>query len=410
MKFRIKNILNFFYSENYFLKSTYLMAFTFALTPFLSSMTLIVFSVFGLFHFQNLSKLNLRDLFILSFIFFLYFTSLLFTPSLDRALKLTIRISPVFLIPAEIYFTQLYLKVNYSTLKKYFIVGVVISCIISIIVGLINCTINMDLQYLFYYELGYFFHTHPTYYAFFVIVSFHFTINHQGPIIKKNRKWILTLFFVFIFLLQSKIALIVLSSYLGFRLIKLKNKKKALNVLFAVLFLSIILFFVGSKLNFNRFNELIKPRTSVEIGNKNEDGISQRIWLWTEAQRQLKEKPIFGYGLGSQKSIFKWKVEKYTLENEVPYTYSRAVKRLSNLNLHNQYIQTFYEFGIVGGLFFLLSIVFVFYKAAKGRNYDFLVIYLFFLVFMFSENLLERQMGIYFYGFMLSLFYYQKKH
>lgn len=409
MKDRFKNILAFFGSKKTFLFFTYCLSFSFSLTPFISSLTLIIFCFFSLFHLQKPTKafFVFSDIVLLSFLFLLYTFSLNFTSFPERAIDLTYRITPIFILPILICFTNLPLKVNYSILKKYFILGIIISCFISLFASLYNYIKSDDIKYFFYYKLGEFLHIHPTYFSLFILTAIHFLINQKDFFLKRNRLWITALFVIIIFLLQSKIAIILLVLYFLFTLIFLKKS----NIKFIAFLISLVLLIiiVALKLKDNRYHEFFKERESIDIGNQMEDGVSQRLWLWSEAYNQLKEKPLFGYGLGSQHSIFRWNVEKYILENKIPFNYSRAIKSISKLNLHNQYIQTFYELGIVGGLLYVLSIVLIIARAFKRRKYEFLIIFSLYMSFMMTENLLDRQMGIYFYAFIISLLYFDKE-
>lgn len=395
-------------TEEWFLLSAYFMSFSFSLTPFLSSLALTIFIIFSLPNFQRPSKSNLiiSDVVLLGFLFLLYVLFLSLTPSLDRALKLTYRILPIFIIPIIIFYTNLHLKINYNSLKKYFIIGVVISCILSLAVGIINSIQYSSFEYLFYFKICEFLHIHPTYFALYILSAIHFIFKIQDNFILRNKIWITILFLLFIFLLQSKIALIVLVSYSMFVLIYFK-KNRIKTIVFMVLFWC--LFIIGLCFKENRFNEFFIKREAIEIGNLKEDGVSQRAWLWNEAYRQIKKRPLMGYGLGSQSTIFKWNAHKNILENEMSYSNSRAVGIISELNLHNQFIQVFYELGFLGISFYIISIILLVINAIKMGNQDFLVIISFFLIFMLTENLHERQMGIYFYSFIISLLYFEMK-
>ena len=92
------------------------------------------------------------------------------------------------------------------------------------------------------------------------------------------------------------------------------------------------------------------------------------------------------------------------LENPNLHTYDTAVKINAKKNLHNQYITILYEFGIVGFLLFIISIVLLFKQVYKNNNYLSLYLFSSYLLVLFTENLLDRQMGVY-YTFILSLLF-----
>ena len=85
--------------------------------------------------------------------------------------------------------------------------------------------------------------------------------------------------------------------------------------------------------NNNRFSELFRNVDKIEIGSIEEDGIQQRKWLWTAAWEQYEDQPVFGYGLGSQRNIFQWKVEKSLLESKnLGAAQIMAAKEISKLS------------------------------------------------------------------------------
>lgn len=397
--------------EKAFLWSTYLLAGTFALSPFLSSMALILFCLSGFFHIEksNYYKNLLSIITLLSFLFIMYFMGLFFSPYQERAIQLVIRTSPIFFVPIIVAITKLHQKINYNHLMQSFVIGILISCVISLVVAIIAAISSGDITYLFYYNLGEFLHIHPTYYSLFVMVSIYFLVLIKESVLSKYKGWLFSLFFVFIFLLQTKIALIVLILYAVFLFFDFKQNKVVKKQFFIPLVCLVLAAFFITTIYESRFKELLIERQKVEIGNFEEDGVSQRAWLWREALEQIKEKPIFGYGLGAQHSLFRLKVEKKILARESQYNYSHAAKKISNLNLHNQFLQIFYEFGIFGISVFTLSVLLLYIVAYRNGNREYLVVHIIFMTFLITENLLDRQMGIYFYAFMLPLLFWRRQ-
>ena len=144
----------------------------------------------------------------------------------------------------------------------------------------------------------------------------------------------------------------------------------------------------------------------INIGTMEEDGVQQRKWLWITAFGQVIEKPFFGYGLGAQRNIFRWKVEKGLLmSTNIERPYEDAAKEIAKLNLHNQYLQLWYETGLFGLLAFLFAMGWILFSIKDVWSTGFGLVLLMFLCFLFTENLLDRQIGIYFYSFVLMLFY-----
>jgi O-antigen ligase len=145
------------------------------------------------------------------------------------------------------------------------------------------------------------------------------------------------------------------------------------------------------------------------IGILEENGVTQRMWLINEALLQIKENPWLGHGLRSQRKLFSWKIHKKGLAEQQSFTYREAAWKVSKLNLHNQYLQVFYEGGIFGLVLFIFPLAIILYLAFKKKNGSFLIPYIIFLLILITENLLDRQMGIYYFAVFLPLLYLAKE-
>lgn len=340
-------------------------------------------------------------------IFLMYVVSFFFSPYTERALELILRIAPTFIFPVLIYYSKLHHKIDYSLLKNYFLLGVIVSCSVSLFASLINSFLEKDFQYLFYYNLGKTLHIHPTYYSLFVLTAIHFNLTNQNKFMLKYKLCISSLLFLMIFLLQSKIALVVFMGYALFIVTANKLSFRNNKELYIPLTLIILIIALSSSLNKNRFNEFFKSSGIAEIGTFQENGIAQRLWLWNEAIDQIKQSPLIGFGIGAQNKKFKWEVEKKTLNNNFSLAHTKAIKRISLLNLHNQYLQILYDLGIVGLSLFVFFVIQALILGFKNKNISFVIVFLYFTTFLWTENLLDRQAGVYFYSIILPLLYFE---
>ncbi len=403
-------MLNNIFSRKLLHISTYIVAFSFTLTPFFSSMAILLFSIASLFHIKvkNYDKQKLKIIFLLSFLFIMYLVGYFFSPNKEMALKLLIRLSPTFFIPLLIIGTDLLTDLNLSKFVNSFIIGVLTSIILTM--TFVSYTyITSNTLNLFYDSLSSFLHIHPTYYSLFILTAIILILVYPTKVFIKYKLTLLIIFTTFILLLQTKIIIIItLCIYISLffnKKIKIKNTA----ILISIIFLGVIL---GITIGKSRFTQVTN---NLEMGTFKESGISQRAWLWKSALKQIKNKPFFGYGLASQKTSFVWMIEKDLLENPNLHTYDTAVKINAKKNLHNQYITILYEFGIVGFLLFIISIVLLFKQVYKNNNYLSLYLFSSYLLVLFTENLLDRQMGVY-YTFILSLLFiysllpYDNKH
>ena len=175
------------------------------------------------------------------------------------------------------------------------------------------------------------------------------------------------------FYLASLVLIILVLLYGTVRFIQTKKNSHFLNagIVTGVFLLSFTIFSFIEK---NAYPKETREQRSVAgrlstITTKKESNARLKIWNW--AFQVYKESPILGVGLGN----FKINVLKYENKTKPNYIYSYKV--------HNDFIETFVETGIFGGISFIAIFVFVLWYFAKvllkNLEGDYLVWY--FLVF-----------------------------
>ena len=139
-------------------------------------------------------------------------------------------------------------------------------------------------------------------------------------------------------------------------------------------------------------SDLIQASINYEI-------LEPRIKRWHYAVQLIKQSPVIGHGSGSEKRLLK---EEY-FDNKLYNSY------LHELNAHNQYLSISLKTGIVGLVIFLLTLLFGFAVAWENRDIVFTAFMILLSFVSFSENVLDVNKGIFFYGFFFSLFVYSSK-
>lgn len=119
-----------------------------------------------------------------------------------------------------------------------------------------------------------------------------------------------------------------------------------------------------------------------------------RMQRWKLAAEIIQEKPVFGHGSGDEVDLLK---EKY-FENKLYKSF------LLNLNAHNQYLSMLIRFGAIGLIIFLMAIWYGTRLALREKDTMFLCFMLLMIMLAFSENFLDVNKGIFFYGFFFPLF------
>ena len=382
---------------------------TFGLTPFISSLALALFLIGHAYFPKDWRSKNykLALLFSIPFLIFLY--SSIYSYNSYEATKYLIRTSPMVLLPFLIAINTGQFKNLRQFVILFYIYGLFVSCVLSLAIGTYFYSTSGDFQAFLYYDLAEYLSLHPTYYSLYLIVGIILLLFAKIEI--NGLKIIaLILFSLTLILLQTRIAYLVLGLLLIIKIINSPLKQRLYWSGLLASILVIILFITPPSF---KQSKQIFPETSdysVLIGTGDENGITQRVWLWKTAWEQIQERVFFGYGLKSQQDIFKWKVHKEVLKNNSDVAYKKAALEVARLNLHNQYMQVLYESGIVGLILFVLGASLILYHGIRRKNFIFLLIYGSFLVFLFTENLLDRQMGLYFYSFLIPFFFFYSDH
>jgi len=123
--------------------------------------------------------------------------------------------------------------------------------------------------------------------------------------------------------------------------------------------------------------------------------VDSRWSRWKVAVDLIKEKPILGYGGGTENEILLRKYKSHQMANSIEREY----------NAHNQFVGFFLRFGVVG---LVLMLFYFFRNAITAFKYQNLLFLSFLTILFWSfmvENILDRNMGINFVALFGTLFY-----
>jgi len=126
---------------------------------------------------------------------------------------------------------------------------------------------------------------------------------------------------------------------------------------------------------------------------------TNRIVIWRNCFELIKSSPVVGVGTGDVQD-----------ELTKVYVKNKELWRMQFFNSHNQYIDYWLRYGILGLLLLIIIIVFYFYNAIIINN-DYLYLSFFILICLcfLTENIIQRQWGIVFFSFFNSLMFYKNK-
>ncbi len=238
---------------------------------------------------------------------------------------------------------------------------------------------------------------HPIYISLLIsisiIIGFYFLNKHYRTNIKYSTM------LVFCQLLQLSILFLLMSKAIIFAMLIalvvlfiLQRKWKLIVILFSIS--SVLLLVVPDKNN--RFIELFSYETYSQLDTYNSTSIRFNIFKCN--LKILRERPIFGYGLGDVNDKLGSCLSKV-------FTNER-----SNYNSHNQYLNIILSTGIFGLIYFLFFL-FLYFKVAFSHQDNLLnAILIIFCVSFLFENVLSRQTGVVAFSFFINYLYFCSKN
>jgi O-antigen ligase len=118
-----------------------------------------------------------------------------------------------------------------------------------------------------------------------------------------------------------------------------------------------------------------------------------RLIVWYNTLDLVKSNLITGVGIGDNKDKL---IEMYK---------ERGFKKAeeAQLNIHNQFIETTIQLGLMGLLALLLLFLLPFIRAVRARNILLICFLVISALFFMFESCLNRQAGVFYFAFMLSV-------
>ncbi len=307
-------------------------------------------------------------------------------------------------------------KINFEKYLAFFIAGCTVYALFSIIYAFycfykpvyydfITIKVYLGANYFYYTYLSRFFH--PSYTSMFsatAISSILYLIDRGKFKKKKLGILLLILFTIYILLLSSKAGWLVLA-LLGVGLIYHAIKYRKI-----IMGISVLLFVSGSFMFFNIYNtpdfsHRIPAGKDVfnAIKGKNEknekivtgnDGTVSRILVWKSSVKLFSNHLVFGVGTGDSKDQLMLEYEKRGMKRE----------RETELNSHNQYLNTAISLGVVGLLALASMLIHPFMKTHRNHYFLFYSFILIVGINLLFESMFETQAGIVFFVFFNTLF------
>jgi O-antigen ligase len=293
-----------------------------------------------------------------------------------------------------------------------FIVIVTVTSVLCLIYSIGQYRQRGDTGLLYNDSLTYLIHVQSIYFALIVnlaLFSYFYLLRKGSFAIEYIGLAYLSIAFllVFHFMLASRIAIISLYSvFLYFGIMYMVKKRLYLGggvIILGLIVGSVILVKVFPKV-VGRFDEL--RYTEYRFNNHNREhhynmeltadqwnGANIRLALWTCGEELARRYWLFGAQLGDKQDRL------YDIYRAKQFDYAVQTKK----NMHNNYIDVFCTFGVVGFILFLLGYVVIpMRKAIRFRDLLGGLMVGFLAISMFTETYMDRSMGCLLLGFFLS--------
>jgi O-antigen ligase len=338
------------------------------------------------------NKLN----FLLPSFYILYMIGIFWSENLGYALSdIEIKLS-LFLLPVIILSESLDQKTVNKVFDRF-----VEGCIITLSLLLVNAAVIsynlLDTKYFFYSNFAV--HLHPSYLALYFNSAILFLL-YKIFIIRSSWKdkilLIISICFILagVLMLLSKTGIISLIISFGAGTAFFINQKRYLVGIVAVV---AVLMVSAAFIVFPGFNQRFYDLKLFFNGKEKQQDVTStsiRKNVWDASIKIISTNPIIGVGTGDVKDVLLKEYEKLGFEKALDV----------KLNAHNQFLQTAVSLGILGLLVLLSSLLIPLISAFRRGDYVFMLLFGLLIFNFFTESMLERQAGVIFFSFFITLF------
>jgi O-antigen ligase len=364
----------------------------------------IVVSAIILFKTKNSAKLDLlpskQDLLIISIPILIVVVSLFWTEQITRGFDQIIKRIPLLLIPLCFRIQRPFLRKNFKTRALKFFV---LCCSLFSLYGIISLFLYypvdfktqltfIHLRYLFEHEIIY---MHPVYCGLLCglssVFSFYYVLS--SSLIKTPYKLIYFLSFALnlsiLFFISARMSILSVIICVTVLIILFKKYKTLVLMLSIIVAVSII----QKSYSGFRFNEVIELISNGSFNSLSDKStLKTRFEIYSCVLEVFKNSPIFGHGIGDiQEQLF---------------LCTRNALGEFKYNSHNQYLEFMISSGIIGTITFLTFLVYLFLALFKKRSLLGCVVFIYFILSFFSENLFARTRGVFMFSYIIYLFYF----
>lgn len=399
---------------------------------FINNILLLLFAVIV---FSTTKKRQIKydsNLFFLVLFFLLSLLSLCWSIDFKSTLNTIPRLIPLMLIPILFMMSQLFVASHIKALLKYYSFTMVVLAIVFMVRAVIRYLITNDFRAFFYHgenDLDYGLVPkllNAIHVSVFVAMGYFFFISKQ---IKKTLDYIAILILAgFILLLSAKniiFIVIFLTIIQLFYFSRLSHKLRLKNLIVFILLIVLIFSYgqikdrfevefqtnTAKSFNTNVIEGIPSPSHYVSINeawtnktfteNDYFNGTAFRVYQFRIFLEMLSEDAIFwkGYGLNASYP----KIESKGVAHHI-YLGDDSNNGYQKMNFHNQFVQSFADLGIFGFLLTLSILIINLKNGVKAKDFMHFAFAILMISLFLTESFLLRQRGVMFFTAFYCLF------
>ncbi|HMU47983.1 MAG TPA: O-antigen ligase family protein [Chitinophagaceae bacterium] len=328
--------------------------------------------------------------------------------------------SGILFLPIAVILSRHFILQNAVFMLRSLFILLFIACTYCLGMAIIRFINTGDSSVFFYHSLVHPLKYHAVYFSIILFIALvYLAENYHIGIFQGYQRFriVLILFFsVFLILLSSKL---VIGFYTAFLITTFhrswtkKRQRKQPLFLIIVFLISLGLVLLSSPVK-KRFQEIASGNLSLiqqESFNPGVyfNGLQFRLLQWKFVPEILQERKKWITGVGSLQSQ-KILDSEYVRRKMYVGDTNKGDTGLLNYNTHNQLLQSLLEYGISGGIIFLLVIASIVLMACQKREFAYTMIMLLLILYAFLESMLKTQYGIILLTFLpVFLYHFQKK-
>lgn len=352
--------------------------------------------------FQYKKPYKKKSVLIITLLFLVSLISLIYTQNYDSTLDKVFKNLIFLLVPLGFYFN----KISLSTLKKgkiLYVLSWAVFCVVSLSNILISWLQNPIERNYYNFIQASMHHNYMPQDAMYICAALVFLLFSLNSLNKYLRFFISIIFFSTLLLYGVRLGILQFTTIIFIYVIV--NRKKLFNLKNMILFIATLLFssFLITSNPYTK-DKIFSTLQSINV-NVGEDEVTEiaedyhqinfRLQLWPLALELFKEKPLIGYGGGTEQDLL------YEMSQEKKYD-------IRKVHAHNQFLSFAIQYGIIGISLLLFTLTYIFLKIYSNKEH----LLLLFLIFssMMTDSYFNVQQGmIFFTTFGSIILYFSKK-